>query len=290
MKIPIKKLKSGFEISVFALGTWGMGGGKEKISNYNPKKDIQAIQKAYELGVTRFDTAASYAERESEKILGVAVKDLSRKNIFITTKVPRPLLRYDDVLRSMESSLKRLNMDYVDLCLVHAPSHDGVPITEIMRAFDRLVEEGIAKNIGVSNFSHESFRKAQAAAHNKLVINQVHYNLIFREPTVTGLLDFCQKNDVFLEAWRPLQQGSLAKSGINLLDEMCRKYSKTPSQAALNWLVSQKNVITLSKSSNLNHLKDNLGAFDWEMEAEDVKKLSQEFPVQLNQSNVCRLE
>lgn len=289
MQIPTKKLNSGFEMPVFGLGTWEMGGRAERIANYSDEeKDIFALQTAIKMGVNRFDTAEIYAQGYTEEILGKAIKDFDREKLFITSKVAKFNLKYDEVIKSAENSLKRLNIDYLDLYLIHAPDPE-VPIEETMKAFDYLKDNGKIKNIGVCNFGVESFKKAQAVTKNKIVLNQVHYNLIFREPVLKGVLEYCQNNDVFLEAWRPLQKGDLAKPGITILDEMCKKYNKTQSQIAINWLISQKNVITLAKTSNVKHLEDDLGALGWEMNKSDIDLLMKNFPIQLDRSNAVQL-
>lgn len=289
MKIPTKKLKDGFEMSSLALGTWMMGGNSFRDENYtNEEQDILAIREAFKLGIRRFDTAEEYGQGYAEEILGKSVKNLNRSDLFITSKVHARNLNYGNVLKSAESSLKRLQMDYLDLYLIHAPNPD-IPIEETMKALDELKEEGKIKNIGVSNFRVESFKKAQKATRNKIVLNQVHYNLIFREPIIDGLLDYCRENDIFFEAWRPVQQGNLSRPGINILDKMSKKYGKTQSQIAINWLTSQENVITLVKTSNVEHLKEDLGAIGWEMSKEDVEKLAKEFPIQLKRSNAVKL-
>jgi len=151
------------------------------------------------------------------------------------------------------------------------------------------MKEGMIKNIGVSNFSVESLREAQKCAKNKIVSNQVHYNLINREPELSGLLDFCQRNDVMLTAYRPLEKGLLIKGDVKILGDMCEKYGKTPAQIALNWLISQRNVVTISKSTNIDHLKDNLGSVGWTMGAKDVETLRKDFPGQRTKSNVIPL-
>ncbi len=289
MKIDIKKLDNGFEMPVFGIGTWEMGGRVQKDENYlNEEGDIFALQTAIEMGVNRFDTAEIYAQGYSEEILGKAIKDFDRERLFIVSKVSKPNLKYDDVIKSAENTLKRLGIDYLDLYLIHAPNPE-IPIEETMRAFDYLKDKGMIKNIGVCNFGVDSFKKAQAVTKNKIVLNQVHYNLMFREPVLAGVLEYCQNNDVFLEAWRPLQKGDLTHSGITILDEMCKKYDKTQSQIAINWLISQKNVITLAKTSNVEHLEDDLGALGWEMDPVDIKLLMEKFPIQLDRSNAVQL-
>ncbi len=287
--IPTKKLDGGFEISVLGFGTWYMGGSFEKEENYNESNDILAIKKTFELGGYRFDTSEMYAKGYSEEILGKALKEYDRSKLFITSKVIPENLKYDDVINSCKNSLARLGMDYLDLYLVHIPN-PNIPIEETMRAFDHLKDQGLIKNIGVCNFNVERLMEAQSKIKNKIILNQVHYNLIFREPVLKGVIKYCQENDIFIEAWRPIQQGSLTKKGIDVIDKLCEKYNKTPAQIAINWLVSQKNVITLTKASNLKHLEEDIDSVGWNMSDEDVLLLTNNFPIQLDRSNAVQLK
>jgi len=285
----MKKLASGFTLPALALGTWGMGGRHERMADYpDEAKDIAAIQKAYELGIRRFDTAQMYAEGYSEEILGKALHDVARADIFVTSKVSPEHLQYEGVIRSLEESLERLNMEYLDLYLIHKPNHE-IPISETMKAFDALMTQGRIKNIGVSNFSVESLQEAQACSMHPIRLNQVHYNLLFREPVTKGLLAYCQQNDIFLEAWRPVQQGSLCQQGTKIVDDMAAKYGKTPAQIAINWLLGQDHVVTLFKSSDIAHVKENIGALGWSLEPDDAALLSHDFPIQLDRSNAVQL-
>jgi len=288
MNIPTKKLKNGFGIPVIGLGTWLMGGRSEKEINYDESHDIEAIRKFIELGGSRFDTAEIYANGYSEEILGKALKGYDRSKLFITSKAGVNNLSYDNVILSCKKSLERLQVDYLDLYLVHMPNPD-IKIEETMRAFDYLKEQGLIKNIGVCNFNVERLKEAQSITKNKIILDQVHYNLIFREPALRGVIDYCQNNDIFIEAWRPVQYGLLAKKGVVVVDELCKKYNKTPSQIALNWLVSQKNVITICKASNINHLEENIKSVDWNMSDEDVKLLTDDYPIQFDKSNTVPL-
>ena len=287
MDIPQKTINS-FSLDMLAFGTWKIGGTKEKIEGHDDQKDIDGIRKAYELGIRRFDTAEVYAAGYAEELLGLALKGMPREELFITSKVFWTNLSYDAVLRAAEKSLEHLQTDYLDLYLIHAPSAD-VPIEETMKAMNELRANGKIKNIGVSNFNVDRLKTAQAVCDSQIVLNQVHYNLVFREPELKGVVRYCQDNDIFLEAWRPLQEGSLANKGITILDEMAKKYGKTVAQISLQWLLSQKNVITLFKSTDEEHIKENLGALDFEMSSEDVEYLSKNFPIQTDRSNSVQL-
>jgi diketogulonate reductase-like aldo/keto reductase len=288
MNIPIKKLNNGFEIPVLGFGTWLMGGRMEKETDYDENNDIEVIKKTIELGGYRFDTAEMYANGYSEEILGKALKGYDRTKLFVTSKVSPNNLSYDNVISSCKKSLERLQLDYLDLYLVHMPNPD-IFIEKTMKAFDYLKEQGLVKNIGVCNFNVERLIEAQSKTKNKIVLNQVHYNLIFREPELKGVIEYCQKNDIFIEAWRPVQYGSLAKKGITIVDELCKKYNKTPSQIALNWLTSQKNVITLTKTGNIKHLEENLDSVNWNMSDEDIELLRSDYPIQFDKSNTVPL-
>lgn len=289
MVIPTKKLKCGFEMPVFGLGTWMMGGDKNRDPNNDDEADIKAIQNAIEVGITHIDTAENYAEGHTEELVGQAIKDYDRSDLFLVSKVKGANLDYDDLIRACRDSLKRLQTNYLDLYLIHAPNPE-IPIEETIQAMDTLMEEGLIRNIGVSNFTFERTEEAQAYTENKIVANQLHLNLIFRESERKGLLDYCQKNDIVFIAWRPVQKGELTKRGVyKILDEMCEKYNKTPAQIAINWLISQPNVVTLSKMRSSKHLKENLGAIGWQMEKEDIEGLRDDFPNQQDVSDAVPL-
>ena len=273
---------------VFGLGTWMMGGDKFRNPQNDDKENIKNIKFAIENGITHIDTAENYAEGYAEKIVGKAAKGFDRKKLFITSKVDKRNLRFNDLLKSAKGSLERLKTDYLDLYLIHAPNLE-IPLPESMKAMDKLKKEGFIKNIGVSNFKKERLQEAQSYTKNKIIVNQVYYNLIIREPEKTDLLTYCQENDVILTAYRPLDRGMLITSSIKVLEKMAKKYGKTPAQIALNWLISQKNVITISKMNSEKHILDNLGTVGWEMEKSDIELLRREFPGQKDRSEILPL-
>lgn len=279
MKIPVKKLKTGFEMPVYGLGTWQMGGRKEHDFQNDDEADIAGIRAALDAGVTHIDTAEIYADGYTEILVGKAIKDYDRSKIFLVSKVQAANLSYDNILNACDKSLERLQTDYLDLYLLHRYNPE-ISLKESMMALDKLITNGKIKNIGVCNFTKEHLAEAQSYTKNKIVCNQVHYNLVFREPERTGLLEYCQNNDIFLSAWRPLGKGSLLEHTPQMILDMCKRYNKTSAQIDINWLISQPYVITLSKTRHVNHLKENLGSLDWQMDDLDIEKLRQEYPNQ----------
>lgn len=267
-----KTLKCGFSMPVLGMGTWQMGGRMERDSRNDDAGQIQALKTGLDLGFNLIDTAESYADGKAEELVGEAIRGYDRGKLFLTSKVWKTHVAYDDVLRAAENSLKRLGTDYLDLYLYHQVNNE-VPLKETMRAFDRLVSEKLVRHIGVSNFALERFKRAQACAEHKIVVNQIHYSLSVREPE-SELLPWLQENDVMIQAWRPLR----GVPDCALLNELCAKYGKTKSQIALNWLIMQKNIVTITASSSARHIQDNLDAAAFEMAPSDVELLMRDFP------------
>lgn len=289
MLIPAKKLKNGFEMPVFGIGTWQMGGRFERNPDNNDAADIQAIRAAIDLGVTHIDTAESYAAGYAERLVGEALQGYNRSKLFLVSKVSKWNLRYDEIIKSARASLDRLKTEYLDLYLIHQPNTE-IPIEETMRALDALYDNELIRHIGVSNFSAKRIDEAQSHTKNKIVANQVHYNLIFREPERKELIQYCQAHDIMFIAWRPVQKGKLTEQGTPILDEMCTKYGKTPVQIAINWLISQPGIVTLAKTTTIEHLRENLGAIGWNMVETDIERLRREFPNQQDISDTIPLK
>jgi len=173
-------------------------------------------------------------------------------------------------------SLADLRLDYLDLYLVHWPN-ENVPIEETMKALEHCVDEGYTRFIGVSNFSTKLLEEAQfALKENRLIANQVKYSLVEQGPK-TEHIPYCVENDITLIAYTPLARGILTRESNPVLVEMAEKYDKSPAQISLNWVISQENVITIPKASRLEHLRDNLGAVGWRMDAGDADIVAKSF-------------
>lgn len=274
-----KKLDCGFSMPVLGLGTWQMGGRETRDPSDDGKSSAEALAAGLEMGYRHIDTAEMYAAGFSEEIVGNAISGFDRSALFLTSKVWKTHLHYDDVLRAAEGSLKRLRTDYLDLYLIHQVD-DSVPIRETMRALNRLLDEKLIRNIGVSNFAIERFEHAQGWADSKVVANQVHYNLKIREAEKSGLLKYCRENDVMLIAWRPLQKGMLMEKAPDCVREVADQTGLSAAQIALSWLTSQANVVTISMTRNPAHMKENLEAAEVTLPSETVEFLRREFPDQ----------
>jgi|CXWL01.1.fsa_nt_gi diketogulonate reductase-like aldo/keto reductase len=285
--IPRKALESGFEMPALGYGTWTIGGTRERDPNNDDEGDIRVIRMAIDLGLTHVDTAERYAGGHAEELIGEAIRPYARESLFLTTKAHRDHLKPDDLKRACEASLKRLGVSYLDLYLAHA-YNPAIPLGETVRAMDGLVDAGLVRAIGVSNFNKEHLAHALAFSNHGIACDQVHYSLITREPETDGLLGYCQENDVMLVAYRPVEKGRIGGDPA-VMRELCEKYGKTPAQVAINWLVSQENVAAITMSRSPEHLKENLGGLGWRMTDLDIERLRREFPDTREKSTITPL-
>lgn len=292
MDIPVKSLKSGFSLPEIGIGAWPMGGYRSRDLKNKDEDDVSAIRYALDRGITHIDTAEIYGDGRSEELVGAAIKGYDRTKLQIASKVSgrRPP---EEMQKACRASLERVGSDYFDMYYIHwreasfgRPNHN---LADQMKAMEVLVDQGLIKHIAVSDFSTESLKEAQSLCKYPIVANQVHYNLIFRESEEDGLVDYCQKNDVLLMAWRPLELGKLAKTGNAQILNAADKYNVSHAAVALNWLTSQKNVVTLFKSSMPQHIDENLECLGWYMEEDDIEGMRRNYPGQINVSDAVPL-
>jgi len=275
----LKKLgKTGVEIPVLGLGTWGIGGFSSRHLG-GEDKAVRALRLGVELGMAFIDTAEMYANGHSEEVVAMAVEK-NRDKVFIATKVSAHNLSYEHVLRSCEASLKRLKTNYVDLYQVHWPN-TSIPITDTMKAMEKLVEDGKVREIGVSNFSVQQTREAQEALSRKtLASNQVEYSLVDRS-IEDELLPYAAKEHVTIIAYSPIARGHIPGGGREerwrILDRIAEKNGKTRTQIALNWLICKDPVVAIPKSANSEHVKEIAGSVGWRLSEGDQDALNKVF-------------
>jgi diketogulonate reductase-like aldo/keto reductase len=259
-------------IPKLGFGTWKIGGG----SYADPKLDsvsLAALRSALEVGYTHFDTAEMYASGHTEELLGRAIREsgVDRQTLFITSKVLPSHLRYDDVLKACDNSLKRLSMGYIDLYLIHWPQA-GMNLEETFSALNKLVRDEKVRHLGVSNFNLRLLKESQALSETPLITNQVPYSLSDRSYIHNGVLEYCQQDDILLTAYEPVDKGRL---NVNqALRSVAEAHNATPYQIALAWLISQPRVITIPMSLNPHHIRENFESANIELTKEEFKMLN----------------
>lgn len=239
----------------FGLGVFKVENGSEA---------TESVKAAIKNGYRSIDTAAVYKNEEG---VGIGIKEsgVAREELFITSKVWNEDQGYDTTLAAFEKSLERLQLDYLDLYLIHWPGKDKYKDT--WRALEKLYKDGKIRAIGVSNFQVHHLEELLKDAEIKPMVNQVEFH-----PRLTQkeLRDYCKKQGIQLEAWSPLMQGQLLDNEV--LTQIAEKYNKSVAQVILRWDL-QHEVVTIPKSIKEHRIIENANIFDFELSQEDMDKI-----------------
>ncbi|MDR1766375.1 MAG: aldo/keto reductase [Lachnospiraceae bacterium] len=287
------------EISVMGLGGWAVGG-----QNYGPTEDsetIRAIHAALDMGVNFIDTAPDYGQKNSEALIGKAIKD-RRDKVFLTTKLDRGG-GYDYAMEQIDKSLERLGVDYVDAYYLHWPD-TRVPIEESMSAFRDLQKAGKIRYVGVSNFDIALLEEAQKTV--KIQLMQPPFSLV--DQRQRERLEWCESHGINIVTYGSLGGGILTgryrtlpefdekdpritfydffkepkfskcMELLAVLDKIAADHKVPVSQVAINW-VSQQSFVTTSLMgvTKVPHAKENAAAFDWELSPEELGAIDDEY-------------
>lgn len=299
---------TGIEVTPMGFGTWAWGDsifwgyGKD----YGEMDLRLAFQAAVNNGITFLDTAEVYGLGKSEELIGKFIKETNATTQIATKYMPLPWrFRAEDVADAVTASLKRLKMPSVDLYQVHFPFPSFLSQEGLMNALADEVQQGRIKAVGVSNYSAEQLREAHRVLARRgvpLAVNQVRYSLITREIETNGVLAAARELGVTILAYSPLAQGLLTgkytmsnpptgarsfdkrfqtagliklQPVLDKLNELGEKYSKTPAQVALNWLICQPGVIPIPGIKTADQVDQNAGAMGWELSEIDAIELRQ---------------
>jgi diketogulonate reductase-like aldo/keto reductase len=265
---------TGIEVPVLGQGTWMMEG-KRSTDN----EAIQALKLGLDLGMTHIDTAEMYGKGHVEEIVASAIKG-RRDEVFLVSKVLPSNASFQGTLDACRLSLRRLETEWLDLYLLHWPS--SYPIGETMRAMEKLVDDGMIRYIGVSNFDLEQLQEAeQALSKHKIACNQVLYYLGNRG-VEQRLLPYCAKQGIAHVGYSPFGHAgfpSLQSKEGQVLAEIGAHYGRTPRQVALNFLTRHPNTFSIPKARRIDHVRENSAGVGWELSANDVAAVEQAFPL-----------
>ncbi|MBN2365614.1 MAG: aldo/keto reductase [Calditrichaeota bacterium] len=255
----------------FGLGVYLMNDGKEVQT---------AVQYALDIGYRLIDTASAY---DNESGVGKAIRQstVERSEIFVTTKLWNSDHGYDKARKAFEKSLKKLDLDYIDLYLIHWPVKNKRK--ETWRALETLLDDGLCRAIGVSNYMLPHLRELLDYAAILPAVNQVEFSPFLYQK---DLLDFCNNHNIQLEAYSPLTRGK--KFNNEVLVSIADKYKKTAAQILIRWALEHQ-VVVIPKSSNPDRIEENADVFDFSIEDQDMEKLdnlNEDFRVSWNPTSV----
>jgi len=251
------KLNNGVEIPILGFGVFQIT---------DPAECERSVVEAIQTGYSHIDTAASY---QNEEAVGRGIKQsgVAREKLFITTKLWIQSNGYEDTLKAFERSLKRLQVEYLDLYLIHQPYGD---VYGEWRAMEELYGQDKVRAIGVSNFQTD--RIMDLMIHNKITpaVNQIEVNPFQQQIEAQT---FLQDNGVQVEAWAPFAEGKNNIFQNESLLSIAAKYKKSAAQVILRWLL-QRGIIALAKSTRKERMIENISVFDFELSAEDMAAIT----------------
>jgi len=250
-------INNNIQIPALGFGTFRLKG----------KTEVEtAIISALETGYTSIDTAAIYG---NEKEIGDAIKvsTFDRKKLFITTKVWNSEQGYQKTKLAFEESLEKLQSDYIDLYLIHWAVKDKY--IETWAAMEEILQKGYAKSIGVCNFQIHHLKDLISKSKIKPSINQIELHPYLSQLEIR---EFCNQNNILVESWSPIFKGNIGED--KLIQELAKKYSKTPVQITLRWHLDN-GLIAIPKSSKPERIKENFDIFDFKFEKSDLEKINE---------------
>ncbi|MHA1975793.1 MAG: aldo/keto reductase [Candidatus Hodarchaeales archaeon] len=293
--------KSNTKVSQIGLGTWQFGSkGWGFGTDFNKKDAIGIVHRALELDVNLIDTAEVYGSGESERIVGQALEGYEREEVVIVSKFLPAAIRPSAVKRALTKSLKRLQTDYLDVYLIHWPN-PLLPLGATLQHMEKMVDDGLIRHIGISNFSLKRFQKAQTKMKKySIEVDQLNYSMA-RSNVKSNFLPYAEEQQITVMAYSPLGQGFLTgkyspnytpkgtrrrnrlfrkknfQRGAKLLEELrvvAQKHHVEMAQVALSWLISNEKVIAIPGAKNVSQLEANVQAADLKLTESEMKRLN----------------
>lgn len=267
MTVPAREFGwTGVQVPILGQGTWNIEGSPDA-----ERRAIEALRAGIDLGMTHIDTAEMYGNGRAEELVGEAIAG-RRDAVFLASKVLPSNASYQGTIAACERSLRRMKTDRIDLYMLHwSGSH---PISETMRAMAKLIEKGAIRYAGVSNLDTDELPAAVDA--QRIACDQVLYHLGDRGME-RRVLPYCAERRIPVVAYSPFGQHRFPERS-KVLQEIAKKYGKTPRQVALNFLTRNRDVFAIPKASRVDHVRENAGGAGWELAPEDIAAIDRAFP------------
>jgi 2,5-diketo-D-gluconate reductase A len=258
-QVPNIRLNNGVQIPQFGFGVFQI----------EPGQTAEVVRTAFDAGYRHIDTAQGYGNEEG---VGKAVREsgLPREEVFVTTKLINNRHGYDEAIAALDESLQKLGLDYVDLYLIHWPRPHADRYVETWRAFEKILSDGKARSIGVSNFQVPHLERLAAETGTVPAVNQIELHPLLQQ---SQLRDYHGEHGIATEAWSPIGKGRdlLRDERIVALGE---KYAKTPAQIVLRWHI-QLDHIVFPKSVTPSRIRENIDVFDFELGDDDMATIGE---------------
>jgi 2,5-diketo-D-gluconate reductase B len=271
--------KSGKSLHPIGIGTWLIGGSfdfdpNDKYKGAKPKlgneaQEIEAIQYSLSKGQNNIDCAELYGGFYTDEVVGRALAGAKREDLYIADKLWKTSVGTGLARGSVVEMLRKLGTDYLDLLYIHAPWEDA-PWPEAIPQIDELIDEGVVRGFGVSNFTVENMQEAMKLSKHPIVANQMNYNVLHKEEVDDSFREFCKANDIQIVAYQPVKRKAVLAD--ETIQRTARHHNATPAQVALAWLLA-KGTLPIPKATQRAHIDENLQAADLQLTHEDIEQL-----------------
>ena len=248
------------------IGTW-------KIDYENIDNDIKALVHSYNKGQNYLSLYMLYNNGEVVKKLKRFIDIVGRENLFINVNLEPTIEDRGDVSKQLNEYLEILNIDYVDSIELHSPRFTNIPLTDVYEEIKKLVDLHKVRYIGISNSNLEQLIELESII--KIDFFEGVYNLECKLYEDIGLLDYCDRHNIKFICYQPLRRNRTALRNYPVLKELSEKYNKTQNQIILNWIIKEKKILPLIKSTNIERINENNDSLNFEMDKEDYNKLNE---------------
>lgn len=273
--------KSGKQLFPIGIGTWNIGGTfnpNDPTAKYkgaepayeNEKAEIEAIRYSISKGQNHIDCAELYGAFHTDEVVGKAIARLPREDLYIADKLWKTSVDSGLVRPTVEKMLEKLGTGYLDMLYIHAPWAE-VNWQEAIPQIDELIDEGVVRDFGVSNFTVENMQEAQAIAKHPVSANQMNYNVLYKNEVDEAFKTYCQDNNVQIVAYQPIKRKEVLVNAV--IQEIATRHSTSPASIALAWLLAQK-ILPIPKAIHKEHIDDNLVSIDIVLSDEDINMLN----------------
>jgi diketogulonate reductase-like aldo/keto reductase len=270
--------KSGKTLHPIGIGTWAIASRvTDQKTKYrgvmpvygNEEAEIEAIRYSISKGQNHIDCAEMYGGFYTDEVVGKAITGTKREDLYIADKLWKTSVAKGRARPTVEKMLAKLGTDYLDLLYIHAPFEDA-PWQEAIPQIDDLIDVGIVRGFGVSNFTVQHMELALSTAKHPIVANQMNYNVLYKSEVDQAFRDYCSQHGIAIVAYQPIKRQEVLQNPA--IQEIAKARGATPAQIALAWLLA-KGASPIPKAVQKTHIDENLGALQAKLTPEDVSRL-----------------
>ena len=248
-----------------------IGIGSWKVDPDNFEEDLKALKYSFNQGQNYLSLSMLYNNGKVVEKMKSFIDLVGRENLFISAYLEKYIESIEDVEKQLNDYLKILELDYIDCLQIHSFSVCKIPMVDVYKEINRLVNLGKVKYTGVSNVNLEQLKQINSIV--RIDFFEGVYNLDCKYYENTGLLEYCNKNNILFIAYQPIRRNKIAQKKYEFLIKLAKKYNKTQNQIMLNWIIKEKGILPIIKSTNLDRIKENIDSISFDMEKADYKVL-----------------